>query len=183
MKPVQAISRRAALAALAATTTALALNSRKDAPKFKAKSLDGDLFTNESVKGQAVLIEFWATWCKYCKRDEPAVEALGKEFAGKLLVMAVNVGESKKTVQQYLQQNPRSAKVVLTSDTNLAAMMEATSYPKYVLIDEEGKLAGEQRGSGGEASLRKLLKEVYLVGSGATNDSDDVRLESSPAPR
>ena len=38
---------------------------------FKAKTLNGESFTNESLKGKAYLIQFWATWCGYCKRDEP----------------------------------------------------------------------------------------------------------------
>ena len=44
----------------------------------------------------------------------------------------------------------------------MSAMFAAKSYPLYVLIDAQGKIAGEQRGAGGEKSLRELLKKVGL---------------------
>ena len=65
-------------------------------------------------------------------------------------MLSVNVGESKKTVKKYLEQHPRACRVVLTEDTNLAAMYQASSYPIYVVIDRQGNLAGEQRGAAGE---------------------------------
>jgi hypothetical protein len=55
-----------------------------------------------------------------------------------LVVLAVDVAESKKTVKVFLERNPRKAKVVLMADTNLAAMFAAKSFPKYVLINREG---------------------------------------------
>jgi hypothetical protein len=54
-----------------------------------------------------------------------------------LTVLAINVGESKKTVKKYLDQYPRTCRIVLTEDTNLAAMYAATAYPIYVVIDRD----------------------------------------------
>jgi thiol-disulfide isomerase/thioredoxin len=128
------------------------------APRFRAKTLSGENFNNASVKGKIVLLEFWTTWCPYCRDEEALVEKIDKEFASKgLIVLAVDVAESKKTVRKYLEQHPRSCRVVLTEDTNLAAMYQANSYPIYVVIDREGNIAGEQRGAAGEKGLRRLL--------------------------
>src|ERR1035438_2809763 len=70
---------------------------REAAPHFHAKSLDGAQFTNESTKGKVVLLQFWTTWCPYCKSEESLVNNLTTEFADKgLLVLAVDVAESKK---------------------------------------------------------------------------------------
>src|SRR5271167_4287474 len=103
-----AISRRAALALLGAANL-LAIDTREPAPKFHAKSLDGEKFNNESVKGKAVLIEFWATWCPYCKRDQPAIDAMVEEYAAKgLIVLAVDVREPRKKVERYLDKSPRA---------------------------------------------------------------------------
>jgi len=131
------------------------------APRFHAKTLSGESYTNQSIKGKVVLLEFWTTWCAYCKDEETLVDGLDREFAGKgLLVLAVDVAESKKKVKQYLQQNPRSCRIVLTEDTNLAAMYQANSYPIYVVIDRDGNIAGEQRGAAGERALRGLLRRA-----------------------
>ena len=136
----------------------LAIGSREPAPKFHGKTLDGEVFTNESLKGKVVLLQFWTTWCPYCRKEQDAVEALVHDFAGRgLVVLAVNVGESKKKVKQYLADSPRTCKIVLTDDTNLAAMFAAKSYPVYVLIDRDGNIAGQQDGAAGEAALRELV--------------------------
>jgi thiol-disulfide isomerase/thioredoxin len=133
-------------------------DDNEPAPRFRAKTLTGENFNNESVKGKVVLLEFWTTWCSYCRDEEALVENIDKQFAGKgLLVLAIDVAESKKTVKKYLEQHPRACRIVLTEDTNLAAMYQATAYPIYVVIDRDGNIAGEQRGAAGERGLRRLL--------------------------
>jgi len=152
------------LAAVFTTISAFAgSNDVEPAPRFHAKTLSGESYTNQSIKGKVVLFEFWTTWCPYCKNEEALVDGIGHEFADKgLLVLAINVAESKKKVKQYLEQNPRSCRVVLTEDTNLAAMYQATTYPIYVVIDRDGNIAGEQRGAGGESALRNLLRKAGM---------------------
>ena len=146
----------ATLAVLA--TSGFAIDSRQPAPDFTATAIDGEKFSNESLKGKVVLLQFWTTWCRYCRSDQQAVDSLTKAFKDKgLVVLAVNVGESKKTVKQYLEKSPRACRVVLTEDTNLAARFPSAGFPMYVAIDRSGKIAGQQEGAGGEEPLRQLL--------------------------
>ncbi|MGA2185397.1 MAG: TlpA disulfide reductase family protein [Bryobacteraceae bacterium] len=155
---------RTIIAALAIATLSGAFpGAPASAPPFSAKTMDGERFTNESVKGKVVLVQFWATWCQYCRREQPIVDDIAREFAEKgLVVLAVDVGESKKKVKKYLDESPRACKIVLNEDTNLPALFAATAYPVYVLIDREGNVAGIQRGAGGENSLRHLLSKAGL---------------------
>ncbi len=139
--------------------------SQDPAPRFSAKTMTGEKFNNDSLKGQVVLLQFWTTWCPYCRREQPLVDAIDREFRDKgLVVLAVDVNESKKTVRKYLEQNPRECRIVLTEDTNLAAMYAANSYPIYVVIDRDGNVAGEQRGAAGERHLRFMLSRAGLSG-------------------
>src|ERR1700737_1920705 len=128
--------------------------TRERAPRFNAKTIEGEKFTNDSVKGKVVLLEFWTTWCVYCFEESGFVDKINHEFSDKgLIVLAVNVAESRKTVKKYLELHPRTSRIVLTADTNLAAMYEATVYPIYAVVDREGKPAATQRGAGGEDAL------------------------------
>jgi len=137
--------------------------ARDLAPRFTAKTLDGEKLTNESLMGKTVLLQFWTTWCGYCRRDQPAVDAVAREYSGQgLVVLAVNVGESRRKVKAFLEESPRACKIALTEDTNLAAMFAARSYPLYVLIDREGNVAGTQHGAAGEEALRRLLRKAGL---------------------
>lgn len=133
------------------------------APRFRAKTTAGAQFNNESIKGKVVLFEFWTTWCKYCEQEADLVDDIAKEFSAKgLIVLAVDVLEPDQKVKKYLTDHPRSIPIVLTKDTNLAAMYNAQSYPIYVVIDRDGNIAGEQRGAAGERGLRRLLKRAGL---------------------
>lgn len=166
-------SRRILLGCLLLTAVVAVAGDEQNepAPRFRAKTLSGENFNNQSVKGKVVLLEFWTTWCSYCRDEEALVERIDKEFSSKgLIVLAVDVAESKKTVKKYLEQHPRSCRIVLTEDTNLAAMYQANSYPIYVVIDRDGNISGEQRGAAGERGLHRLLAGAGIE---ANQDADD----------
>jgi thiol-disulfide isomerase/thioredoxin len=133
------------------------------APRFRAKTTNGEQFNNDSTKGKIILFEFWTTWCKYCEEEAQLVDDIAKEFKSKdLIVLAVDVLEADKIVKNYLAQHPRSVPIVLTKDTNLAAMYNAQVYPIYVVINRDGNIAAEQRGAAGERGLRRILRRAGL---------------------
>jgi thiol-disulfide isomerase/thioredoxin len=137
---------------------------KEAAPRFNAKTTDGEKYNNASIKGKVALLEFWTTWCPYCLDEAPFVDKIHHDFSDKgLIVLAVNVGESKKVVKKFLEKHPRSTPIVLTDDTNLAAMYEAVMYPIYVVIDRDGNVAATQRGAAGQAALLNLLSRAGIV--------------------
>ena len=148
---------------LFATSSFAGDETGQPAPRFHAKTTAGDQFNNASIKGKVVLLEFWTTWCKFCEGEAELVDDIAKEFSGKgLIVLAVDVLEPDQKVKKYLVEHPRSVPIVLTKDTNLAAMYNAQSYPIYVIIDRDGNIAGEQRGAAGDRGLRLLLRAAGL---------------------
>jgi thiol-disulfide isomerase/thioredoxin len=171
----RAILRHAAFPGVLLLAALCAFAGSKDkepAPRFNAITTTGEKLTNDTVKGKVVLFEFWTTWCGYCADEAAFVDKIGREFADKgLILLAINVGESKKTVKKYLDQHPRNCKIVFMEDTNLAAMYAATVYPIYVVVDRDGFIAGTQRGAGGEDALRRLLAPAGLE-SPDTDDSN-----------
>jgi thiol-disulfide isomerase/thioredoxin len=149
--------------ALAALSAHAGDETGQPAPRFRAKTTAGNQFNNASIKGKVVLFEFWTTWCKYCEGEAALVDDIAKEFSDKgLIVLAVDVLEPDQEVKKYLTDHPRSVPIVLTKDTNLAAMYNAQVYPIYVVIDREGNIAAEQRGAAGESGLRRMLRSAGL---------------------
>jgi thiol-disulfide isomerase/thioredoxin len=167
---ISAVMRRRILFAIVLTVVASAsiAGAQRDetgqpAPRFRAKTTAGDQFNNDSIKGKVVLFEFWTTWCKYCEEEAPLVDDIAKEYKSKdLIVLAVNVLEPDQRVKKYVVEHPRTVPIVLTKDTNLAAMYNAQVYPIYVVVDREGNIAGEQRGAAGERGLRRMLRRAGL---------------------
>jgi len=131
--------------------------------KIAGKTIQGELLDASTLKGRPVLVQFWATWCKYCQSDEGAVESIVNKLSPKgLVVVAVNAYEPRQTVQEYLIKHPRACKIALLEDTNLAPLLTSRTYPVYVLYDRSGNPVGEQQGASGEASLRRFVQRVGL---------------------
>ena len=156
------MSRKPALALLSIALSACA-GPKDMMPAFSARSLDGESFSNQSLKGKVVLLQFWTTWCGYCRRDQPAVEDITKQYRDRgLVVLAISVGESRSTVEEYLRKSPRTPKIVLNDNTNLVALFRPESFPAYALLDRDGAVAGTQLGAGGRDSLRGLLRKAGI---------------------
>lgn len=134
-----------------------------DAPDFRATSLAKANFTRASLKGKVVLIQFWATWCGFCRRDQPAVDEVYMDLAAKgLEVLAVNAREPEKKVRAYLRESPRMVPVVLTADTNLMDVFPAPGFPTYIVLARDGKVAAAARGGQGQDGFARLLKQAGL---------------------
>lgn len=131
-------------------------------PDFSGTTLQGHRFSRDSLRSRPVLIQFWATWCGFCRRDQPAVDALAEEFAGRLTLLAVNVNETEKAVRKYLATAPRKGFVVLGQSTNLPALFASDAFPQYVLLDGASGLKGNVKGAIGVDGLRRLLARVGL---------------------
>jgi len=101
------VLRRAALAtatALLIAGLAAAIDTRESAPRFSRQEprWRASSRTNRS-KAKSSCCSFWATWCGFCRRDQPPVDAIVHDFESQgLVVLAVNVGESKSKVKKYL---------------------------------------------------------------------------------
>jgi thiol-disulfide isomerase/thioredoxin len=159
---------------LAALGLVAASKDKEPAPRFSATTTSGEKFSNDSIKGKVALFEFWTTWCGFCADEAAFVDNIGKELAPKgLILLAIDVGESKKTVKKYLEQHPRDCKIVMMEDTNLAAMYQANEYPIYVVIDRDGFIAGTQRGAGGEQALRRLIARAGIESSDDSDSNSD----------
>ena len=51
------------------------------APDFSVKATDGQTYSPDYLKGNAVLLYFWATWCPYCRKAVPHMNDLANEYA------------------------------------------------------------------------------------------------------
>src|SRR6266404_6085120 len=77
---------------LAGLCALAAPKDKEPAPRFNAITTTGEKFTNETIKGKVVLLEFWTTWCGFCADEAAFVDKIGHELAGKgLILLAINV--------------------------------------------------------------------------------------------
>src|SRR3984957_8451126 len=112
------------------------------------------------TQGKVVLLDFWTSWCGPCKREFPIIEKLQKEFRSQgLIVLGVNVGEDKETVDMIHLTYPS---LQLDADDEALKSLSVHAYPTLVLIDRTGKVALYDIGAKTEASLRAALAKTGI---------------------
>ncbi len=110
--------------------------------------------------GKVVLLDFWTSWCGPCKQEFPIIEKLHREFRSKgLVVLGVNVGEDKETVDKVHLPYPS---LQLEATDEALKSLSINAYPTLVLIDRTGKVAFYDVGVKGEASLRSALAKTGI---------------------
>jgi peroxiredoxin len=136
------------------------------APNFSLMSRDGEHVSLEDLKGQVVMINFWATWCGPCRREMPHLEALHQRYADLgFTLLGINVEDDSRGVDKFLRETPISFEVLYDPANQVSAMYDVIAMPSTVMVDREGNLRymhhGYQPGYEHEyqAQIRALLRE------------------------
>jgi len=111
----------------------------KKAPEFILKDINGRPFSLSSLKGKAVLVNFWATWCPPCRSEMPSLNKLYKEYgSGELVVLAVSTDRTSSGVKDFLSKHPVDFAVLMDSDSKVSRQFKVFSLPTTFLLDKSG---------------------------------------------
>nr|WP_319401576.1 TlpA disulfide reductase family protein [uncultured Carboxylicivirga sp.] len=135
----------------------------KVAPDFTLNDKEGNPFSLSSLKGKYVLIDFWASWCGPCRRENPNVVKLYNEFKDKGFdILGVSLDEKKDAWEKAIEDDQLTWNHVsdLKGWKNEAAQLYGvSSIPHTVLLDPEGKIIAKNlRGEELHAKISELLK-------------------------
>jgi peroxiredoxin len=135
------------------------------APDFTLKDLSGSDVTLSGLRGQVVLINFWATWCGPCRLEMPAIQAEYEELrASGLMVLAVNLDEPQPAVQAFADELGLTFPVLLDPGAKVNDLYRVRGYPTTFFVDREGVVARLHVGIMSESQLRDYLDRLGLVG-------------------
>jgi peroxiredoxin len=113
----------------------------KKAPEFTLKDMNEKTFSLSSIKGNVVLINFWATWCPPCRGEMPSLNKLYREFRDKgLIVVAVSTDRSATPVKDFLDKKPVDFPVLMDSDNKVSRQFKVFSLPTTFLLDRNGTI-------------------------------------------
>lgn len=134
-----------------------------EAPDFSQATPGGKMLALKDLRGQVVLIDFWASWCRPCRMEMPNVKKAYERFHGKgFEILGVSLDKSKDAWTGAIAQDGLPWKHVsdLAFWNNAAAQLYGVaSIPYTVLVDRDGKvLAKNLRGPALEAKLAEVLK-------------------------
>ena len=134
----------------------------KQAPDFSLRSDQGKTVTLSALKGNVVLVNFWATWCGPCRAEMPGFDEVYKKFHGKgLEIIGVSLDRRGwQDVTPYLKKFPVSYPIVLGYQNLVEAYGNFDAIPTSFLIDKEGKIVERHIGYMSKTDLEKKIKPL-----------------------
>lgn len=117
------------------------------APAFEVETIDGEKITLADLRGQPVLINFWATWCQPCRKEMPEIEQVYQiEQERGFRVMTVNLYESREQIAEFLKEFDLSFTFALDEDGVVNGLYNAVGLPTSYLIDGNGIIVDMKAG-------------------------------------
>ncbi len=119
------------------------------APDIVLTTVDGGEFRLHDLRGELVLLDFWASWCGPCEMSAPELDALYHDLAEgdpPLRVIGINQGEDAATARRAAAELGMTYPVVLDRDLTAGREYGADGIPLFVLIDTDRTILWKQTG-------------------------------------
>jgi thiol-disulfide isomerase/thioredoxin len=158
----------AALAALllAVAWPAIATDGAVPAPQFSLESRAGGQLSLADLKGQVVMINFWASWCGPCRQEFPALDQIYAKYKPMgFTLVGINVESEKADAEKFLGATPVSFPILFDPDNTVSGKYGVSAMPTTVLVDRQGRVRWQHRAykPGDEAKyieqIRAALRE------------------------
>lgn len=125
------------------TAVSVGVKEKSTAPAINVISMDNQQLTLASLKGNVVLLNFWATWCPPCREEIPSMMKLNSFMAGKPFKMVcISVDEGgKKAVEDFFRNTGFSLPTYFDAAGQAARSYGVTGVPETFIIDRNGIVA------------------------------------------
>ena len=134
------------------------------APALSVKTLDGKDVSLASLRGQVVVVDFWATWCGPCKAEMPELEQIKGHLAGKpVTFLMLSIDEDAALVPKFVEDSKYSFTIAHIGNGPIKSQWRVKGIPSLFILDGQGVVRHHQQGfraglgDGIEAKIRGLL--------------------------
>ncbi len=131
---------------------------------FHVQIGDASTLRSEDLRGKVVLVNFWATWCPFCRNEMPAMETFYREYKDQgFEIIAVSIENDANVVREFVASRGYSFPVALSNDSITRAFSTVESVPVSFVLDKRGiirkKISGQVHIGRLEDTVLPLLKE------------------------
>jgi cytochrome c biogenesis protein CcmG, thiol:disulfide interchange protein DsbE len=134
------------------------------APDFTLQTTTGETYTLSELKGKAVLVNLWATWCPPCRAEMPAIQNIYEEYKDQgLIVLAVNMTaqDNPLNIAPFVTEYELTFPILLDETGEISAAYQLRSLPSSYFIDREGIISEVVIGGPmAEALLRTRVEKI-----------------------
>ena len=133
------------------------------APDFTVVDYDGNKVKLSDYKGKPVVLNFWATWCYYCKVEMPDFNEAYKNYPDVQFLMVNATGTNGETVESakaYVEQEKYEFPVLFDTMYEANQAYRLSSFPMTVFIDAEGNIVSSRVGMLTKEALENEIKKI-----------------------
>ncbi|MBL8200187.1 MAG: TlpA family protein disulfide reductase [Chromatiales bacterium] len=133
------------------------------AADFSLKSRSGEAVSLGALKGQVVLINFWATWCGPCRKEMPLLEQIQKKYAPLgFTMLGVNVEEDTRLMEAFLKDVPVTFPILLDPANGVSKLYDVSAMPSTVIVDRKGNVRYIHQGykPGDEGKYQDMIRQL-----------------------
>ena len=113
------------------------------------------------LQGQAVVLDFWASWCGPCRAQSPVLARVAKTFGSeKLRVLGVGTSDDRSSITRFLAGEPLGYSSVFDDQEVASALYHVQGLPTLVLIAKDGTVRAVATGFADEAELTRLVRDA-----------------------
>ncbi|HXF97601.1 MAG TPA: TlpA disulfide reductase family protein [Gaiellaceae bacterium] len=140
-----------------------ARGERPRAPDFTLERLDREgSLTLSDLRGRAVVLNFWASWCAPCKEEAPFLERMWREYRAKgLVVVGVDAKDFRRDARAFARRFGLTFPLVYDGPGDILPAYGVTGFPETFVLDREGRVvaafAGAVNGEEERARLRRAV--------------------------
>jgi cytochrome c biogenesis protein CcmG, thiol:disulfide interchange protein DsbE len=134
----------------------------RPAPAYRTLAASGDSVSLESLRGKAVLLNVWATWCHPCRDEVPELQRLYERYRGRgleLVGVSVDAAGHDDAIRAFARQYGMTYPVWRDPDENVSATFLVVGVPATFLIDRAGVLRWKKTGPIGRSDTT-LVAEI-----------------------
>jgi peroxiredoxin len=138
-------------------------------PAYAAPTMAGDTISLAELRGQAVVLNIWATWCPPCREEMPGLDALQRQYADQgLRVIGVSIDgrNAAREVDEFLRSNGIEFMILHDADERVTRTFRTIGVPETFLIDREGRLVQRWIGKIDPASesIQRAVQDALASG-------------------
>jgi cytochrome c biogenesis protein CcmG, thiol:disulfide interchange protein DsbE len=130
-----------------------------EAPDFSLQTFDGKTVHLADLRGKVVVLNFWASWCVPCKDEQPALEAMAKQYAStNVAFVGVNIQDTRADALGFLDLYHVTYPIVTDPDGKVYINYGVVGVPETYLVDTSGRIQQKLVGPVDEGELSTLLE-------------------------